>query len=75
MENITLTAGEIISYLLGFQEDSEVSIVAIDTHQEKKVRFTDRDVILITDEANPTIFVDIDRNRTEDITDDDEEEP
>lgn len=73
MEQITITAGEMIKYLQQFPKDEKVDIIAIDTHQEKKVGFTDKDVILITDEANPIIFIDIDRNRTEDISGDAEE--
>lgn len=74
MEQISITAGELIRYLQGFPEDAEVSIIAIDTHQEEKIGFLDKDVIFITDEANPMIFLDIDRNNTEVITDDGEED-
>ncbi|MBE6005631.1 MAG: hypothetical protein E7238_00405 [Sarcina sp.] len=74
MEQISITAGELIRYLKGFPEDSEVSIIVIDTHQEEKIGFLDKDVIFITDEANPMIFLDIDRNNTEDITNDWEED-
>ncbi|MBE6001913.1 MAG: hypothetical protein E7239_11145 [Sarcina sp.] len=74
MEQTSITAGEMIKYLQRFPEDSEVDIIAIDTHQEEKVGFLDKDVIFITYEANPMIFINIDRNNTEDITDDGEED-
>lgn len=74
MEQTIITAGEMIKYLQRFPEDSEVDIIAIDTHQEEKVGFLDKDVFFITDKANPIIFIDIDRNNTEDVTDDGEED-
>lgn len=62
-----LTAKEWMDYLSGFPEDSEVGFVVLDAHQEGAVAFTDKELILLTGEDQPVVFINIDRRRTVDI--------
>lgn len=68
MEDRSITAGELIKYLQNFPEDSDVDIVVVDTHGEKKIGFTSKEVVFVTDMDNPMLFINIDRNDTLDIT-------
>jgi hypothetical protein len=63
-----MTAGQVIEYMKAFPEDAVLGVIAIDTHQEEKVCFLERDVIFIADSDTPAMTVNIDRAKTEDIT-------
>lgn len=68
---------ELIEYLQGFPEDTEVHINVIDCHQDTKYGFVIARLALITDEEYPVIFLDIDSQKAVDITarkDDSDEE-
>ena len=68
--------GELIRYLQGFPEDTEVRINIIDCHQDTKYGFVIDRLAMITDEEYPIIFLDIDSQNPVDITarEDDEED-
>ena len=59
---------ELIEYLQGFPEDTEVHINVIDCHQDTKYGFVIDRLALITDEEYPVIFLDIDSQKAVDIT-------
>ena len=59
---------ELIEYLQGFPEESEVSLPVIDTKQERKYAFPVEEVVVITDDDHPVIFVRIDKESQKDIT-------
>ena len=61
-------AKELIEYLHGFPEDTEVHINVIDCHQDTKYGFVIDRLALITDEEYPVIFLDIDSQKAVDIT-------
>ena len=68
--------GELIRYLQGFPEDTEVRINVIDCHQDTKYGFVIDRLAVITGEEHPVIFLDIDSRNPVDITarEDDEED-
>ncbi len=68
MEDRKITAREMIEYLQTFPEDSDVSIIVVDVHQEKKIGFMNKEIFLITDTDNAAVLINIDRNETTDIT-------
>lgn len=65
-----VTTQEMIEYLQAFAPESELKIFVIDTHEERKCLFRIENLLMITDEEMPVVFLDIDRNTTHDITDD-----
>ena len=68
---------ELIEYLQGFPEDTEVHINVIDCHQDTKYGFVIERLALIIGEEYPVIFLDIDSQKAVDITareDDSDEE-
>lgn len=68
-------AKELIEYLQGFPDDTEVRINVIDCHQDTKYGFVIDRLAMITDEEYPIIFLDIDSQNPVDVTarEDDEE--
>jgi hypothetical protein len=63
-----LKTKELIEYLQDLPEGSQVQILVIDTHQERKYGFRIDRWGMVTDEEYPVIFLDIDREKCEDIT-------
>jgi len=63
-----MTAAQVIGYMKTFPPDARLGVIAIDTHQEQKVCFPERDVIFITDSDAPAMIVNIDCSEIEDIT-------
>lgn len=59
---------ELVEYLQGFPEDTEVRINVIDCHQDTKYGFVIDRLAMITDEEYPIIFLDIDSQNPADIT-------
>lgn len=67
-------AKELIEYLQGFPEDSEVQIIVLDCHEERKYAFPIDRLSLITDEEEPMMFLDIDSKDPRDVTREEDEE-
>lgn len=59
---------ELIEYLQGFPDDTEVRINVIDCHRDTKYGFVIDRLTVITDEEYPIIFLDIDSQNPVDIT-------
>lgn len=59
---------QLVEYLQGFQEDTEVRFNVIDCHQDTKYGFVIDRLAMITDEEYPIIFLDIDSQNPVDIT-------
>ena len=65
---------ELAEYLQGFPEDTEVQIIVIDCHHERKYAFPISRLALITDEEEPMMFLDIDSKDPRDVTREEGEE-
>lgn len=63
-----MTAAQVIEYMKTFPPDARLGVIAIDTHQEQKVCFPERDVIFNADSDAPAMIVNIDCSEIEDIT-------
>ena len=68
-----VTAKEMIEYLQSFPPESEIKILVIDTHGERKFAFGIENLMMITDDEMPIVILDIDRNDAKDITKETEE--
>lgn len=59
---------ELIEYLQGFPDDTEVRFNVIDCHRDTKYGFVIDRLAMITDEEYPIIFLDINSQNPVDIT-------
>lgn len=66
---MAITVKEFIEYLQRFPMESEVSVAVIDATQRQKLAFEKRDIIMITDEDAPAVFINIDSRNSWDVTD------
>ena len=70
----TIKNKDVLEYLQGFPEDSNIQIIVLDCHQERKYGFQIDKLSLITDEGYPMMFLDIDSQNPEDVTREEDEE-
>ena len=59
---------ELIEYLQGFPEETEVSMIVIDASRERKYAFRVENLSLITGEAFPQMWLHIDKEAPVDVT-------
>ena len=70
-----MTTEELIEYLQGFPPESYITMIALDTHQERKYAFRVEELSLITGEAFPQMWLHIDKEAPVDVTREEDEEP